>query len=142
MFNNVTAFSGDITCTFESPQWDRGHCNWEYEFGSKNLFGREYQPRNYGQDPHKVTWKHGELHKSTLVPYKVGVTCFNVKLGNHYLKEEGPAHVRLQTKGDFKCSTVKGEGIFGFEYKMTGTKVLLLQPYIFGQSKWKSWHGQ
>ncbi len=44
-------------------------------------------------------------------------------LGNRYLKEEGPAYVSLQTKGVFSCQTIKGNGAFGFEYKMTSGKV-------------------
>ncbi len=43
--------------------------------------------------------------------------------GNHYLKEEGPAYIRLQTKGDFLCSSISGEAPFGFDYKLTSGKV-------------------
>ncbi len=97
---STSAHGGDVSCSFESSRWDRDHCNWEYAFEAENLFLREFEPASDPMPSRKV-WAHG----------------------NHYLKEEGPAYIRLQTKGDFLCSSISGEAPFGFDYKLTSGKV-------------------
>ena len=37
------AYGGDITCDFESSDWNNGHCNWQYSFLSKNILTRFYE---------------------------------------------------------------------------------------------------
>ncbi len=32
----ISAFSSDISCDFENPDWDNGFCNWQYDFSSEN----------------------------------------------------------------------------------------------------------
>ncbi len=98
---STSAHGGDVSCSFESSRWDRDHCNWEYAFEAENLFMREFEPASDPM-PSRKAWAHG----------------------NHYLKEEGPAYIRLQTKGDFLCSSISGEAPFGFDYKLTSGKVI------------------
>jgi hypothetical protein len=36
----ISAFGGDISCDFESDNWDEGFCNWKYDFASTDVFVR------------------------------------------------------------------------------------------------------
>lgn len=40
---DFAAFGGDLECDFESPNWDRGHCNWAYTIKSSKRFKHAYE---------------------------------------------------------------------------------------------------
>ncbi len=61
------AFSGDISCDFESAQWDTGFCNWQYDFSSTNLLN--WVEASSTDFSIKEKWKYGmtyNLHELTL----------------------------------------------------------------------------
>jgi len=53
------AFSNDISCDFESEQWDTGFCNWQYDFSSKNILVRVDAPSSDYSIKRK--WKYGNF---------------------------------------------------------------------------------
>jgi hypothetical protein len=63
-----TAFGGDISCDFETEQWDEGYCNWRYDFASTDVFTWETSPTSdlilkkrwqYGMDKIKKKINYG-----------------------------------------------------------------------------------
>jgi hypothetical protein len=59
------AFSGDISCDFESADWDGGFCNWEYDFASKNIF--DYVEASSTESAMKQRWKFGRALRSVKI---------------------------------------------------------------------------
>jgi hypothetical protein len=59
---SILAFSGDISCDFESDDWENGFCNWKYDFGSTNVFTRMLAPSL--DNSLKQRWKFGNFSKS------------------------------------------------------------------------------
>jgi hypothetical protein len=53
------AFRGDISCDFESPQWDEGFCNWEYDFASNDTLAWDVSPP--ADLSLKKKWKFGNF---------------------------------------------------------------------------------
>jgi hypothetical protein len=53
----ISAFSSDISCDFENPDWDNGFCNWQYDFSSENTLKLvEAAPSDLAL---KKKWKYG-----------------------------------------------------------------------------------
>ena len=55
------AFSGDITCDFESPHWDNGFCNWQYDVSSKDVLELVEAPLSDLDVNDR--WKYGNILK-------------------------------------------------------------------------------
>ena len=66
---NLSAFSGDISCDFETQHWDSGFCNWQYDFNSENLL--EFVEAPTSDLTLKKRWKNGESEKTVLIKINV-----------------------------------------------------------------------
>ncbi len=62
------AFSNDISCDFESEQWDTGFCNWQYDFSSKNILVRVDAPSSDYSIKRK--WKYGNISIIIILHFK------------------------------------------------------------------------
>lgn len=124
-----SAYGGDLECDFESPLWDRGHCNWGYGRNSNKRLERRFEI---------PTAQHGRIPQQWY-------------LGNHYLVLEGKGTVELVGRtvlgensicGDTSLTSKYVQRDFGFMYKKTpdsevskclyvGTSGLLSNFFIF-----------
>ncbi len=59
LFLKFVAFGGDISCDFETEQWDEGFCNWRYDFASTDVFTWETSPES--DLSLKKRWQYGKI---------------------------------------------------------------------------------
>ena len=109
-------FGGDLECDFESPLWDRGHCNWGYTISSTKRLSRDFEIPDGS--------------KGFFIPRRWAI-------GNHHLQLNGIGFVELigRTVLTQSCSLgndlheiIKNE--FGFMFRKTnGTSIRVLKKY-------------
>ena len=110
--------NNDISCDFESPQWDRGQCGWFHTFEStKRLtWTEDKSARKF-----KVPWKYGTIGQPNPKSH-VKITTLFLFAGNHYTEVMGTAKVKIATKAQFHCDSLTQANL-GFLYKLSGGKV-------------------
>jgi hypothetical protein len=54
-----SAFSGDVSCDFEHPDWDEGFCNWRSSFVSADVFKWKVAPTS--DLALRKKWRNGYL---------------------------------------------------------------------------------
>ena len=143
MFNQIiytilTAFSGDISCDFESELWHRGYCSWSYaEFNSSAKLSFKYE---LPSDPSTPKWKNGKyllryifLGLFLFIPYTrnlIPIASFPRFQGNHYVQLNESGNITILSSLETSCSRIHDEAKIGFYYKLTDnssvSKILIM----------------
>jgi len=115
------AFSGDTSCDFESPNWDIGFCNWQYDYASLNVFTRVAAPAtDLNLRPH---WVNGKIYNKNIV--FLNQLCKVIfSSGNNYVTFNGQGYILLISTPVFQCSALASNPEFGFTYQQRNAQVI------------------